>query len=62
MEKTKRTDPLETGQAPWSEKAARLAREWAAGKLERGGVNLVEVLEYVMVEAINRAYAEAAHG
>ena len=58
MEETQRHDPLEEGSAPWAEKAARLAREWAAGRLERGGVNLVRVIEYVIVEAINRRYAE----
>ena len=61
MEETQRADPLETGKAPWTEKAARTAREWASGRLERNGVSLVVVLEYVMLDAINRAYAEAAH-
>lgn len=60
MEATQRTDPLETGKAPWAEKAARIAREWALGRLERNGVNMVRVLEYIMLDAVNRAYAEAS--
>lgn len=60
MEETQRHDPLEEGAAPWAEKAARIASEWAAGRLERRGVNLVRVIEYVMVEAVNRRFAEAA--
>jgi hypothetical protein len=60
VEEAQRADPLETGKAPWTERAALAAREWATGRLERNGVSLVKVLEYIMLDAINRAYAEAA--
>ena len=62
MEETQRHDPLEEGQAPWAEKASRIAREWAGGRLDRRGVDLVKVIEYVMVDAVNRQFAEAQHG
>jgi hypothetical protein len=62
VEETQRADPLETGKAPWTEKASVTAREWALGRLERNGVNLIRVLEYVMVDALNKAYADHADG
>jgi hypothetical protein len=62
MEETQRHDPFEEGAAPWTEKATRIAREWAAGRLERRGVSIVRVIEYVMLDAINRRYAEAQNG
>lgn len=44
-------------EAPWQAQARELAQQWAAGlKLEFLGVDVVKLLEYPMLDALNRRY------
>ena len=53
-------DPQETGAAPWQERAAEIASRWAEPLIfEQGGVDLARVMEYIIVEQVNRRYVEA---
>jgi hypothetical protein len=53
-------DPLETGAPAWQAKAQAAVREWAvSAPFMEGGVNLAEVMEYAVIDAVNRRYMEA---
>jgi len=56
-------DPLEEGQAPWQEEVWRLAKYWAG---ERGivnmGIDLVKVMEYPLLDNLNRIMDEVGRG
>lgn len=56
-------DPLEKGSAPWQERARTLAHSWADQlDLSFLGVPLAPLLEYPMLDAINRLYEKASDG
>ena len=56
-------DPHTTGRAPWFDKANALSRDWAKGieGLTIGElIDLPAVMQYAVVQVINRYYAQAA--
>lgn len=54
-------DPMESGAAPWQEKAAEAAKRWAGNlTLVHEGVDLVRAVEYGILDQLNRRYLEAS--
>uniref|UniRef100_A0A6M3IUW5 Uncharacterized protein n=1 Tax=viral metagenome TaxID=1070528 RepID=A0A6M3IUW5_9ZZZZ len=56
-------DPQATGQAAWFDKANLLSRDWAKGieGMTIGDtISLPEVMQYAIVQVINKYYVRAA--